>query len=343
MKPQTVDEIYNPELTVKAEQILERAIKRANAMIDPEYVEKELPLNEQQIISIINEANRGDVYEGMPEEDKREEVARELISHAVDFWQNDNGHGDIVRTIISIAGIYIDDDNELHTTPPEKPHFNPTPKQQKKIEEIVKNRKPLPASPPPIDDDDDQPGGGESGLSTLEATGSLISISDNPFALKERAIAKARKEGLPEPPEPDLDSDPVLPRDLSVISGDQLNQLYLDFTACLVRATYLLSLEIIDARSFERIAERAEREAFTQLEKNDDKGKRKLKDDLLAEAASDPEVIKWRDLESEAEANVTVFKAMRDGYQAAVDALSRVGGFRQEEAKRSGILPVRER
>lgn len=164
----------------------------------------------------------------------------------------------------------------------------------------------------------------------------LAGVEESSHAARALAVAKAEKEKLPIPPEPAFDEDPQLPRDFSQVGADELNQLYLDFTACLVRATWLASLARIDHRTHERIADREERMAYLRARGIDpETGKPKTVAVIEAEAASDPELLRWREQESAAKDEYQAFEALRDAYKASVDALSRVGGFRHEEAVRA--------
>lgn len=149
----------------------------------------------------------------------------------------------------------------------------------------------------------------------------------------ERVINELEKENLPIPAEPQFDSDPVLPRDISTLSHEQVNQLALDFTACLSRATYLVALARIDNRNAKRVLEYIERRQLAHYAGGGEGSLAEWKSKALAESSEDveqahAEVDRTKD-------NLDGFEALRDHYKASYDALSRVEGFRHDEADRS--------
>lgn len=190
----------------------------------------------------------------------------------------------------------------------------------------------------PIPDDEHEPEPLDRAEQSLDEEHHLPGVGERKqrYARSQLAQAKAEKQRLPIPPEPHHTEDPVLPADLDDLSHEQVNQLYLDFTACLTRATWLYGLAKIDHRHAKRIHSHEAALAFRRaLDERDENEKPLPEWKAKAVADADPEVHGWAETVEECRDDVDLYETMRDTYQAAVDALSRVEGFRHEEYKRS--------
>lgn len=154
---------------------------------------------------------------------------------------------------------------------------------------------------------------------------------------RERFARRVSDENLPVPPQPAFGEDPQMPDDISTLGDDELSQLYLDFNACLARANWLLGLAQVDEVNLERAVKRARARAVLRLkgDKDADTGKPKTVPVLEAEVELDDDVVKLEDAHAEAEAEVKGYTKLASAYQGHVDRLSRVGGWRRDEAERA--------
>lgn len=201
-------------------------------------------------------------------------------------------------------------------------------------------------------DDDQETGTDEAAAETPEAGGDEHPAEEDPpdegreevesrglAGVRDASSARARKileaEGLPEPPQPSFEEDPELPQDLDSLSHAQVNQLALDFTACLSRATWLHALARINHRDAKRVLDRAEKRALASRASAEDGGKPPAEWRAKAQADAGEELDELREAEGHAKDEVDAWDALVAHYKACYDALSRVEGFRHDEAERA--------
>lgn len=141
----------------------------------------------------------------------------------------------------------------------------------------------------------------------------------------------ARGQNLPLPmgiqtPPPDM------PRDITELTDIKVRKLYSEYNAFLNRAKWLLAIETSDLTDATHLREDAYREAYVNLEKQDEEtGKAKTATQMDIETKCNPSYIEYNDNVLKHSTRVAGWKALADIYGSNVDRLSREMTFRQQE------------
>jgi len=146
---------------------------------------------------------------------------------------------------------------------------------------------------------------------------------------------QAPKRRFPYPgfpaPTPVEDNDvPEMPRDLTALGDTQLRKLHSELNAVLVYALYEVGLKTADVVAAKHAYDLYHRRAVNSVAKADPvTGKAKFAGQIDAEAHENEDVIRWKTKYDEGSRDLEVMKALRDGYQANLERVSREWTMRQ--------------
>lgn len=125
---------------------------------------------------------------------------------------------------------------------------------------------------------------------------------------------------------------PDMPRDITELTDIKVRKLYSEYNAFLNRAKWLLAIETSDLTDATHLREDAYREAYVNLEKQDEEtGKAKTATQMDIETKCNPSYIEYNNNVLKHSTRVAGWKALADIYGSNVDRLSREMTFRQQE------------
>lgn len=154
-------------------------------------------------------------------------------------------------------------------------------------------------------------------------------------ASQEPPEAPKKQRAFPFPgfpaPEAVEDTDvPIMPRDLSSLNDTSLRKLHSEWNAVLVYAIYAVGVKAGEVVAAKQAYELYLKRAINSIPKTDGvTGKAKFAGQIDAEAHEVENVARWKAKLDEGQHDLDIMKALRDGYQANLDRISREWTMRQ--------------
>lgn len=151
--------------------------------------------------------------------------------------------------------------------------------------------------------------------------------------LMDSIDAEIKRENMHIPPKLPEDK-PKFPEDLTTISAQDLQQLYMAFAGYAYRTNYLLTRQEQMAMKCKEAVSELTNALLVQFDKYDEHGKQKTMTILEAEVSQDENVKTWKRRHRKHEQFAHFYRSERDAYQRYVDALSRLETMRHQEWER---------
>lgn len=148
---------------------------------------------------------------------------------------------------------------------------------------------------------------------------------------RDRALAAARKAGLPEPEKPDAElTFPV--KDISKLTHEQLQELHWGALSAFSYSNWVAAEIEAELTALDKIRQRAYDEAYRDLKKSDDKPSDKLAE---SEARLNDDVEQADERIAELKTNLRPVFKLREVYKETLDSISRQFTMREHEAEQS--------
>jgi hypothetical protein len=301
----------------------------------------EQPQGDPELASVepwegYNTEKLSSIYEaleaGMEAED---EDPRELLAHV---WAFETAHKNRIR-ILNRLQEYAkrleggDGEEEQQQAPPEEkpPSAPPQPDdeagEEPQHEDPPADAKPQPKPKAPESRQENRPRDDEAKSPSQDGEG-------DDAGLMEDVDEEIRRERL-HIPDRLPEERPEMPDDLITISAQQLQQLYMAFSAYAYRANYLLVRQETAERKCKAAVTELTQALIAKAEKYDEHGKQKTMTILEAEVAQDENVKNWTRRQRKHEQFAHFYRSERDAYQRYVESLSRLETMRHNEWERS--------
>ena len=313
-------------------------------VIEPEHEEEkapEAPQSDPELSSIepwdgYNSEKLASIYEALEVGMETDDSPAELLAHV---WAFETAHKNRKR-IINRLEEYA---NRLKGTP------KPEPKQDEPEPEPEPEKTPEPEPEPEpnetleaaqraarAEEPEEIPEAKAEAKTEAKAEVEVEDKGDRIYDdLMESIDAEIKRENLHIPPKLP-EERPKFPEDLTTISAQDLQQLYMAFAGYAYRTNYLLTRQEHMAMRCKEALTELTNALLVQYDKYDEHGKQKTMTILEAEVSQDENVKTWRRRHRKHEQFAHFYRSERDAYQRYVESLSRLETMRHNEFERGG-------